>query len=246
MSWVQHAKRREQGGWVSSMPVAALVGARRAQAAACPLVGLVGACCSSCAEGKGCAAKEELEHHAHQVGAITFEWRVPSFTETAIPWDDVEKANVAIEHVQAVVPALDGFPAGSPEANRRELWKTFWRDWVTFYGEAKVHQDSIPGTDSGFIAGPRADAYKLLATRFNDQLESLKAMKVADLAGPIDTRSPAGQAFDAAVDAAAGGAGELAGAGLAVVKWAAIAGAVGLGLYFGGPLLFGALMRARK
>jgi hypothetical protein len=234
MSWIQQQSRRQQGGWVATMPRPGLA-SRRGQA--CPLVGLVGACCSGCAEGKGCGAKEEIAHaHGANVG-ISFEWRVPSFSETAIPWDEVEKANAAIVHVQEVVPALDGFPPGSPEANRRELWKTFWRDWVTFYGEGKSHQDAIPGTDSGFIAGPRADAYKLLAIRFNDQLESLKAMKVADLAGPIDTRSPAGQAFDAAVDAAAGGAGAVAGAGLEVVKWAAIAGAVGLVLYFGAPLL---------
>ncbi len=242
MSWVELQRRRQQGSWVSAMPVAAHVGYARARAAACPLVGLVGACCKGCAEGKGCAAKDEIEHKHAQVG-ISFEWRVPSFTETAIPWDEVEKANAAIVHVQEVVPALDAFPPGSPEANRRELWKTFWRDWVTFYGEAKVHQDSIPGTDSGFIAGPRADAYKVLAIRFNDQLESLKAMKVADLAGPIDTRSPAGQAFDAAVDAAAGGAGKIAGAGLEAVKWIAIAGAAGLLLYFGAPLLLSRLGR---
>lgn len=239
MSWVAQDKRRMQGGWVAAMPAPRLQVSR---GQGCPLVGLVGACCSGCAEGKGCSGTAELEHKHAQVG-ITFEWRVPSFTETAIPWDDVEKANVAITHVQEVVPALDGFPPGSPEANRRELWRTFWRDWVTFYGEAKVNQDSIPLTDSGFISGPRADAYKVLISRFNDQLESLKAMKVADLAGPVDTRSPAGKAFDDAVDAAAGGAGKLAGAGLEAVKWLAIAGGVGLLLYFGGPLLIARLAR---
>lgn len=239
MSWVQQQSRRAQGSWVAGMPAPELVGYGRKRAEGCPLVGLVGACCSGCAEGRGCGAAEEIEaHHAHQdaVG-ISFEWHVPSFTETAIPWEDVEKARVAVEHVQSVVGALDGFPPGSPEANRRELWKSFWRDWVTWYGDAKVHLDMIPFTDAPFIAGGRADAYKELMLRFNDQLESLKAMKVADLAGPVDTRSPAAQAFDGAVDAAAGAAASAAGALTTGLVWVAVAGVALLALYFGGTLL---------
>lgn len=219
------------------MPRPGLVGASRAQQ--CPLVGLVGACCSGCAEGKGCGAKEELHAHAAVQARVG---------ETAIPWDDVEKTNATIDHVQEAAATLAGAPQGSPEFQRFMLWSLFYSTWHIWYVATKAEAESqwtfTPGVK--IVHGPNADTYKTLVLAFNEQLAALDALQVKASADPIDTRSPAGKAFDATVKGVLDGTGGALGGIATVLTYAAVAGVVGLGLYFAGPPLLSLIMRKGK
>lgn len=222
MGWIQQEKRRQQGGWVSAMPRPGLASSR---GQGCPLVGLVGACCSGCAEGKGCAAKDDPHVHeavAQRVGA------------EGLPMSTVTALDAEIQHFNT-----DVWKAGP---NTKASWAEFYPAWNAWLQAVKNRPQPIFGFGFDFIAGENVDAFNALAQRYNLILVKASEEGVQSSAKPYDSASP----FEKGLEAAGEGAGSAAAAGLEVVKWTAIAGGVLLVLYFGGPLVLGKLARRGK
>jgi hypothetical protein len=218
MSWLQQSKRKAQGSWVSAMPVqAAHVGYAR-RAAQCPLVGLVGACCQGCAEGKGCSGKEEIEHaHAQHVGFIAL----------VAYWDDAKKLNEEIQK-------LDAAMAGIPQLQGQ--WGPFYASWQKWFADD-------PSGWLGTLEGKDYDDFKGFQLGYNNFLAKVTEIGFITSAAPVDTRHPVEKATDSATKGAEDAIGGVVGTLTTVLTWTAIAGAVGLVLYVGAPILVARLSK---
>lgn len=216
MSWIAQEKRRAQGGWVAAMPTSRLASAH-ARAQACPLVGLVGACCKGCAEGKGCAAKEEIEHAHAQVGFIVL---VAYWSDAKALNEEIQKLDVAI----AGIPQLQG---------QWKIWYAAWNKWFA----------SDPSGILGTLEGKDYDDFKTFQLTYNNFLAKVTEIGYVTSAAPVDTRHPVEKAGDSASKGATDAISGVVGTLTTVLAWTAVAGAVGLVLYIGGPVL---VSRLRK
>jgi hypothetical protein len=216
--------------------------------ATCPQTSMVGACCSSCAEGKsctgaceacgqvgGCACKARQLATAQMVGIGLIQ--SVAYESDAIEFDAaVDKLNVDL--AVALKAALEKEPGGN------QHWADLTMKWGAFYPAWKEWHATKPGGFLGTYQGESLDRFNAFRKAYNDLLELSKATGVPTSATPIDLRSNLDKSVDSATSGASGAIGSVVGTLTTVLLWTSVAGAVGLALYFGGPPLIAAGVKA--
>ncbi len=225
-------RRTRQTHWVSNAPVIRLrplVGA----AARCPLVPLVGACCSGCAHGGSCQGEDELRHEMGRSMVGLFD-----FIEKAMPWSEAETLNAQAEQLNAdltagLKAALVAEPGGNATwADITSSWGTFYPEWKAWFAEKK---DSPAGT-FGLVA-ENLERFKAFASAFDLARQKAVDAGVKTSVKATDLRSPIAQGLESAGQGLGSGissALDTLGQGLV---WGGILLAGGLVLYLAGPPL---------
>ena len=217
MGWVNQSRVVARHGWVATMP-----------RPSCPLTALVGACCSGCAEGRGCSAEEELPH-AHVGEVSTAEWG------DAYPWSLADEMNGQVERLNSdLATALKQTPGGSPE------WVAMTTEWGTFYPAWRQWYDTYRNDWKASIlpiSGAIKPQFDDLVKRFNDAIAHAKTLGVQTTAAPTDTRTGIRKVIDSASQGIQSGSEAIANALTQAGFYVAVGGAVLLGLYIAGPSL---------
>ena len=219
MGWVNQARVQSRNGWVATMPQPS-----------CPLTALVGACCSGCAQGKGCKAEDEAPH-AHVGDAIS----APAFQEEAYPWSLAEEMAANVERLNSdLATALKQTPQGSPE------WVAMTTEWGTFYPAWRQWYDSYHSDWKASIlpiSGPIKPQFDDFVKRFADAIMHAKTLGVQTTATPTDIRTGFGKVLDSASSGLQSGAQKIADVLTQAGFYVVVGGVVLLGLYIAGPSL---------
>jgi len=234
--WIGQRTVARRSAWV------ARVGARPP----CPLVPLVGACCSGCAEGKGCRGEEEAHELVARVGAND----LPAFSEDAYPWsvaEDMDRTIATLDgdlkrELASYLAAHGGTPSDAWIAISNR-WGAFLPAWQAWWG--KYREDWI--AHLGPIVGEKKVPFDALVKELNGIVADVKAAQIPTTAAPVDLRSPLDKAGTAASEGFSnalqkvtdvltqGGIYLLLGAGALAIVW------------YGGPVLLSRLAKgARK
>jgi hypothetical protein len=217
-------------GWWPSSPAPSFA---PANPQACPLMPLVGACCSGCAEGHGCDASAKLEAAA-QNGAL------PRVGETGYPWAEAVEFNGEVQKLNVAM-------AGAGPSLQIQ-WTGFYAGWQQWYAEHDQNFHYFGMTGETVV---EFDEYR---KTYNVLLEKAVTGGLATTAKPIDFKSPVERGLESAGEGLGEGLGKIgsaatdalagvAGAVTTGLAWVAIAGGVGLVLYFGVPILVTRLAR---
>jgi hypothetical protein len=221
------------GAWPQFSPVAQPFNA-------CPLTPLVGACCSGCAEGKGCSGESEIKQAAAEIQGTAGVGELPGWSEKALPWSKVEEFDAEVRKLDTDVRAK-----GNP--GMQFAWQVevlgFWPRWRAWFDATKESWFNLFGGMA--ITGPTLKAFEDYRHEFNSILQQFKAAGLQTGTEAIDTtdKSPVEQGLEE------GGKGLGEGVGTALstlgqgIVYLGLFVALGAGLYLGGPVLVRRLAR---
>lgn len=228
------------GAWMGSACPQMLVGGEGAACCAgCKSGGACEACvaspepcCQGCAKGEGCNCRATT---STSVGVTIIE--KVAYQSDAIEFDAaVQKLNVDLQ--VALKQALAASP--TPSA----AWVSLSNAWGAFYPEWTAWFATDPGGILGTFQGASLEKFNMFRKKYNDVLELAKQTGVNTQAAPIDLRSNAEKAAEEITKGATSALGSVTGTLTTVLLWTVIAGAVGLILYYAGPPLLAAGIKA--
>lgn len=195
------------------------------------VAGAGGACCEACARGGSCVSG----CGGARVG------EAPSLEEKAILFSDLVTADATVRRFNDEVVAASSGPDAAKLGNLPLRWSIFYPTWTVWFGALDARNKDIQSKSLGLapeiLTGDGVTTFDKLMLDFNGFLDEFKKLGGKSTVDPVDTRS-AGEKGLSGFFSGIGGAFSSAAAGAAtVLTYAAVIGALGLGLYAFGPYL---------